>query len=520
MAKVTLIRPPSVFAKFAFTLNAIPPISLAYIAGSLAHAGHIVQIIDSVGEALDQVYDSSVKPLLMNGLRMEQIIARIPADTEVVGLSCLFTHEWPTIQELAKNIHLHVPNAKIILGGEHVTAVPEYSLESCPELDVGILGEGEETAVELIKAFETGKDLGEIAGIAYRKEGKVVETPRRGRIRNIDAIPLPRWDLIPLEAYLSAGKSFGVDIGRTIPMLATRGCPFICTFCSNANMWTQRYETRKPALVVEEIESYIRDYKIENVDFYDLTAIIHRDWIIEFCKLLIQKKLNLKWQLPSGTRSEALDEEVCGYLYEAGCRNISYAPESGSPRVLKAIKKMVIPERMLKSMRAATSKGLNLKANIIFGFPDETLMDVFRSIKFIWQMALAGVADVSIWAYSPYPGSELYDLLKGRGKVRDFDTQYFVNLLAYSDFTSLTSYDDYLSPRMIRTMRVFGMASFYLVSYLSSPLRLFKSLRNLITGSYQSRMEMSVGTMIKRIFAYKQTQTSETSGPINKQRAA
>src|SRR5882762_8850532 len=129
MAKVTLIRPPSVFSKYAVTLNAIPPISLAYIAGSLAHAGHDVNIIDAVGEALEQVYDSHLHPLLMNGLRTDEILARIPADTNVVGISCLFTHEWPYIQLLTQAIRHAFPKAKILLGGEHVTAVPEYSLQ-------------------------------------------------------------------------------------------------------------------------------------------------------------------------------------------------------------------------------------------------------------------------------------------------------------------------------------------------------------------------------------------------------
>lgn len=513
MSNVVLIRPPSLFARHAATLNAVPPLSLTYIAGSLAEAGHSVKIIDAVGEALDQIYDSHISPLLANGLRMSEILERIPRDTQVVGVSCLFTHEWPVIQLLAQSVRAAFPNVKIILGGEHPTAAPEYSLESAPELDVLVLGEGEETAVELLAAFESGRSLNEIAGIAYREQGKPKINPRRARIRNLDKIPKPRWDLVPLENYLSAGKSFGVDIGRTIPMLATRGCPFECTFCSNALMWTQRYYTREPAEVVAEIESYIRDYKVENIDFYDLTAIVQRDWIIQFCKLLIEKKLNITWQLPSGTRSEAIDSEVASYLYRAGCRNLSYAPESGSPRVLKRIKKMVIPERMLESMRASVSNGLSVKANIIFGFPDETLGDVLRTIFFVWQMAWVGIADVSIWAYSPYPGCELFTLLRERGKIRKFDDQYFINLLAYSDFTSLTSYDDYLSPLAIRTLRWFGMITFYVISYASSPARFFRTLRNLWTGDYRSRLEMVLVTNFKRLRRYHGTRKTVASTP-------
>ena len=152
-------------------------------------------------------------------------------------------------------------------------------------------------------------------------------------------------------------------------------------------MWTTRWVARKPELVADEIEIYIKKYGISNVDFYDLTAVIRKDWIINFAKQLIDRKLNITWQLPSGTRSEALDKEVLTYLYESGCRNLSYAPESGSPRVLKRIKKKVETDRMIESMRTAVACGLNVKANIIFGFPDETHADIWRSLFFIfkWQ---------------------------------------------------------------------------------------------------------------------------------------
>lgn len=499
MADITLVRPASVFAKYAITLNATPPLSISYVAGSLCHAGHAVTVVDAVGAALDQVYDSHVRPLLVNGLKADEILARIPGNTDYVGISCLFTHEWPNIQLLAREIKSAFPHIRLIIGGEHATAVPEYSLTSCHEVDAAVLGEGEETIVDLVDAFARDRDLAGVPGIAYRTGGGVTRTRDRGRIREIDEIPLPRWDLIELEPYLSGGYSFGVNLGRTIPMLATRGCPFQCTFCSSPFMWTTRYQTRSPRLVVAEIESYIRDYKVENIDFYDLTAIIKREWIVEFCGLLIDRKLGVTWQLPSGTRTEAIDREVSELLRRSGCTNLSYAPESGSPRVLRRIKKKISPERMIQSMQDAVRAGLNVKANIILGFPDETLADVMRTYRFIVRMALAGVHDMSIWVYSPYPGCELFDLLKQRGRIREFDNEYFISLLAYSDFTSTVSYDDYLSPRMLKYLRVGGMLLFYATSYLSSPRRAFSTLRHLVTGRYASRMEMAVGALLKRL---------------------
>ena len=229
----------------------------------------------------------------------------------------------------------------IVLGGEHATAVPELCLEDAPALHACALGEGEETVVELLEACVGRTALADVAGIVFRTPDGPRRTAPRARIRDVDRIPAPRWDLTPIERYLDGGFSFGVDRGRTMPLLATRGCPYRCTFCSSPRMWTTRYTTRAPALVVDEIEDYVHRYRVENIDFYDLTAIVKRDWILEFCRLLDARGLRITWQLPSGTRSEALDEPVLRAMYRSGCRNVSYAPESGSERTLEAIKKKV-----------------------------------------------------------------------------------------------------------------------------------------------------------------------------------
>ena len=500
MSFVTIVRPPSIFSKSAITLNATPPLSPAYLAGSVAHAGHEVRIVDAVGEALDQTYDCDIYPLVANGLRHEEIIERIDARTQVLGISCLFTSEWPEIRKLVNAIRQAFPDIAIVGGGEHITAEATFSLADCPALDYAALGEGEETLVDLIGALDRGEGVEDVAGIALRGDGGEVEfTPRRQRITAIDDIPLPRWDLTPLENYLEKGFSFGVNRGRTIPMLATRGCPYQCTFCSSPNMWTTRWKARRPDLVADEIQSYIELYDVSNIDFYDLTAVVRRDWIIDFAQQLIDRELNITWQLPSGTRSEALDEEVLPYLYQSGCRNLSYAPESGSPQVLKRIKKKVDPSRMIESMRTAVANGLNVKANIIVGFPEETHSDIWRSLYFIARMAANGVNDVSVWTYSPYPGTEMYAELKEEGKITDFDDDYFSSLLSYADLKNVVSWDEELSARTLQLYRILGLVLFYATSYLSNPLRFFRTLRNLTSNQHESRMEMTLSIFLKRL---------------------
>src|SRR5262249_42887233 len=156
-------------------------------------------------------------------------------------------------------------------------------------------------------------------------------------------------------------------------------------------MWTTRYYVRPVAAVVDEIADYVERYRISNIDFEDLTAFIKRDWILAFCAELERRNLRITYQLPSGTRSEALDAEVLSALWHSGCRNLTYAPESGSPRTLKDIKKKVRPERVLESMRLAKELGINVKANLMIGLPDERRRDLLHTLRFGLRAAWIGV---------------------------------------------------------------------------------------------------------------------------------
>ena len=185
---------------------------------------------------------------------------------------------------------------------------------------------------------------------------------------------------------------------------------------------------RDPDDVLNEIQTYQERYGATNFDFYDLTAIVKRSWIIDFTQKILERKLKFTWQLPSGTRSEAIDEEVCRLLYESGCRNMSYAPESGSPEVLKRIKKVVKLDRLEASVLGAVRNGLNVKLNIIMGFPDESRKELGQTVRFLARMGFAGVHDMSISLFSPYPGSELYHKLRKSGKIPELSDEYFLGL--------------------------------------------------------------------------------------------
>lgn len=387
---VTLIRPPVVFhvGNFAQTAAA-PPLALACLSAVLKRAGYAVTIIDAVGEKMDQFVPIPGTPFRSNGLNTQEILERVPENTDFIGVSCMFSNEWICHRHVINALSERFPDTPLVVGGEHATAASEYVLRSCPGVMACVLGEGDDTLLALLEALAADRALTEVEGIFIRNknDGSFVRTPPRERMKSLDELPWPDWDETPLENYLAAGAGYGIARGRNMPMLASRGCPYKCAFCSNPQMWGRRWNVRSAADVVAEIKHWKNKYEIESVSFYDLTTVIRRDWILEFTNLLIAEDLGLTWQMPSGTRSEALDPEVVLNLKKSGCSDLVYAPESGSKVTLERIHKKVNLEKMLVSMRACARENVLSKAHIILGFPGETRRDMMKSLGFMVQMA-------------------------------------------------------------------------------------------------------------------------------------
>jgi anaerobic magnesium-protoporphyrin IX monomethyl ester cyclase len=490
--KIVLIRPSTTTSQNAVGQDAAPPLGVAYLAASLREAGHEVSIIDALGEALEKYTPiRGFSKAIKHGLDIEEIVDRIPAGVNLIGVSCMFSLEWPITKTLIQAIHEKYPGIPIVAGGEHITACTEFVLESTPEISFCGRGEGEALLVDLAETLEKAKPLETVGGLVFRKDGAIITNPPIPRVRGIQSISRPAWDLTPIENYLEKGVMTGIDMGRSMPLMASRGCPYQCTFCSSPQMWGTRWEARPPEDVIEEMGSYIEKYQATNFDFYDLTAIIRRDWIIQFAKLLIEKDWNITWQLPSGTRSEAIDSEVTQLLYASGCRQMNYAPESGSDDVLKLTKKKIKKDRMLESMRSAVNQDLMIKANFILGFPGETLKNVQETLGFIIQIAFTGVQEIAIFPLSPYPGSEIFNDLHQRGKI-ELNDAYFYSLAQYTDPGITTSYSEHFSDRTLGFLCLFGMAIFFGLSFLLYPKRLVRLIVNIIKKNPTTKLETSL----------------------------
>jgi anaerobic magnesium-protoporphyrin IX monomethyl ester cyclase len=499
-----LVRCPQTFARYVSAAFALPPIGTAYVAASMREAGHDVRMVDCVGEAIDRFTPIDDEGLLLRrGLSDEEVLDRI-GDADVIGFSLMFSQDWLPTRSLIEQVRERYPDAVLVAGGEHFSADPEGALATSP-LDFVLTGEGDRSICDLLEHIHGTRAIEDVPGCWFRRDGSIAHTDRAPRIRDIDDLPRPAWDLVPLSEYLDGGHMVSVDRGRSLPINATRGCPFQCTFCSSPSMWTTRYVTRSPSLVVEEMADYAARYSVSNFEFVDLTAIVRKSWAMDFTERLIEADLGITWQLPSGTRSEALDDEVLQRLVRSGCTNLTYAPESGDEETLDRIKKRVKLDRMLVSMRSAVKAGANVKANLIFGLPGETRGSILRSFRFLAKMAAAGVHDISIAPLKPYPGSELFRELQGRGLIPDpLDDDYYRGLAVGAENLPFSmepapSYADGLSAHELDRLRIAALAWFFGLSWLMHPIRPFQLVWALVTGRQRSRLDKSLAELKHRV---------------------
>ncbi|MBI5428076.1 MAG: B12-binding domain-containing radical SAM protein [Nitrospinae bacterium] len=495
--KICLIEPSKFVSltNFVSTIS-MPPIGLAYIAAAARKANHRVSVVDGPGSAPRSYF--SFQGVTVRGLANAEIIKRIPKDVEAIGFGCMFSSNWVYVRELIKDVRKAFPKVFMVLGGEHGTGFPEFSMKQAP-LDAVVMGEGEETIIQLLDSVEKGLPLEQVPGIAFRdKAGAVRVNARRARIKNIDSIAWPAWDLFDIETYNRVNQPHGASQGKFMPMLATRGCPFSCTFCTSPNMWTTQWIPRDPKNVVDEMQSYQKKYGTSDFQFEDLTAIVQRKWIGDFCDEIISREMRITFQMPSGTRSESIDYEIAQKLKAAGCHEFAFAPESGDPGVLKAIRKKVRLPSMFESARAAMKANINVGCFFIIGFPEDDYGSVLKTYAAIAKCAWLGFTNVNLNAYSPQPNTESFRALVKNGVIADLNDGYLLSLFTFQDYgAKKTSYNPRFGHLELSFLVILGTAIFYGIFFLRKPYRIVQLFVDLASDSARNKSNKMVKSMLK-----------------------
>ncbi len=359
-----------------------PPLGILYVAAALRAAGHDVHVYDG---------DPVVRP----GLAAE--IASTNPD--IVGFSFL-TMTWERALQLAQAVRESLPGARLIAGGAHATADPTGTLRAFP-VDAVVVGEGEETAVDLVRRLARCESWDGAPGTVTR----VATGPVRPFIASLDGLPFPARDLLGHEPYLRPpGLIRGWASTRIASMLAGRGCPFACAFCESHRQMGTRVRMRSVANVMAELDQLVRRDRIRGMYWVDDVFTHDRAWVLAFCEALRARSYRLEWACQS--RVTSVDRALLVAMRGAGCVQVDFGVESGSARVLKSMHKAITPTDVVEAFSLAHAVGLRTGASFILGSPGETEEDLAATA----DLARRIDSDWTIFFFStPYPGTELYE---------------------------------------------------------------------------------------------------------------
>jgi radical SAM superfamily enzyme YgiQ (UPF0313 family) len=264
-------------------------------------------------------------------------------------------------------------------------------------------------------------------------------------------------------------------------------------------MWTTRWFAREPKDVIDEIETYHKRYGATNFPFQDLTAILKRDWVVDFCNEVERRGLKITWQLPAGTRSEIIDEEVAALLVRSGCRSLNFAPESGSERTRKHMKKMLTDEKLFRAVRASVKAGLNVGAFFVLAYPTDEAEDMKATVRLAARLGRAGIDDVSAGFFFPLPSTEITRQLEKEGKVKYTDAFLQLPIYVHNKFLSADrKFNEHFTAKELTRWKYKVVAAFYLNSWLFHPGRVFRILWNFVRGKETSKMESFLQETVRK----------------------
>jgi radical SAM superfamily enzyme YgiQ (UPF0313 family) len=394
---------------------------------------------------------------------------------EVVGIgssSTSFVYDAMNTAYLVKMID---PAIVTVGGGAHFSALPEESLQECPSLDYIVIGEGEVTMHELLRTLEAKGDPLEVKGLAFRRDGKIVKTPARPLLPDIDVLPLPAYHLFPMDRYFM--PSLGMDTHRSIIITTARGCEGKCTFCSEAALWRNTWRPRSAKLVVDEMELLYREFGKISFMFGDDIFNGTRQRLVEFADELERRKLPIHFWFQTRVDAILRDADLLPRLKELGLYMLSMGVESPSQKVLDNYNKKQTPEMAREAMEVIKKNKLLFIANVMWGDWE----DDEESLKALLRFCRPYACHLALQITTPLPGTEYWRraLAEGRIEEKDYSKYDMLNPIMPTRTLSRERVG-YLHPRAIQKFyarpRVFWDAFFSPNPFLRRNNRFFAKI--------------------------------------------
>ncbi len=398
------------------------PQGLAYIAAVLKNTGHDVEIYN---QDMHHYPEEHLTSFLDNNR------------FDMIGVSIIAGYyQYKKLMEISLAIEKSKNRPDhYILGGHGPAPEPEYFLNKT-NADVVVIGEGEETIVELTNAFANHRPLEKIDGIAYRNGNRVVVNRRRELIQDIDTIPWPAYDLFPIEYYRLLRMPHTAHSDFALPLLSGRGCTFKCNFCYRLD---KGFRPRSAGAIVEEIKFLKKEYGITYIAFSDELLMSSKKRTEKICKAFIKADLNIKWDCNG--RLNYADPDILKIMKSAGCVFINYGIEAFDDIVLKKMNKALTTRQINKGIEATLNAGMSPGLNILFGHRGDTKETLKKAVDFLIRQD-DGAQMRTIRPVTPYPGSPLYYYAIEKGLIKDiadfYEDKHTNSDLFAVNFTNMT----------------------------------------------------------------------------------
>ena len=401
------------------------PVGLAYIMTSVQRAGFEFDLIDM-----------DIDNLSMTDF--ENIISTRHYD--VFAFGCIVTgFRW--VKELASIIKRVNPDANIIAGNSVATSIPDILLNNTL-VDIAVMGEGDITIVELLKAMKNKKDLREVRGISYKNGDNVVNTGTGDTLDNLDVIGFPDWDIFDIEKYRNYGKvnanTFSEGEINSFPLNSARGCPFNCTFCYHV-FKDDKYRKYSEDAVIEEIEKLHHNYNCNFISFWDELTFSNIKSITRMLERLNGLDFEIGWEAP--VRGNLLRKEHVSLIREmktAGAECIAFSLENADPEILKAMNKKMNVSQFIEQAKALWEGGVTPLTSVIFGYPQETPETIQSTLDVCEKCNIFP----SVGFLLPLPGTSIYEWAKGNGHIVN-ELEYLERIGDRQDFNiNLTKMSD------------------------------------------------------------------------------
>jgi radical SAM superfamily enzyme YgiQ (UPF0313 family) len=437
------------------TYVVMPNLGLGYLAAALRKDKHDVRILHCAKEKMDY-------PGYVDFLRKYKF--------DMVGFQ-VFSYDLDSVKkhiEILKDIN---PSACIIAGGPHPSGAPYHTMEYLRGVDFAFQGEAEIGLSMLANKLSSGedRDFNSIPGLVWRAENGFRANSRE-YIKNLDELPFPSWDLMDPREYPEAPHGAFARNFPVAPMIITRGCPFLCTFCAGHTIGGKSVRRRSVSNVVKEIEYLMDNYGVREFNIEDENFTLHKDLVEEFCNEILKRNLRISWNCPSGIRIDTLSAPLLALMEKSGCYSFGIGIESGSQKMLDLFKKNLTVEKIKSQMDLLGKTNIKTTGFFLLGYPGETLEDIIKTISFAKSLPLLRAQFNN---FMPLPGSEAYELLERQGLLRDVEwKRFFVHDVTYIP--------EGLSHEKLRRLRQKAYLEFYIrPRVLFNILKEIKSFRHL-----------------------------------------